>query len=200
LEGVYKMSRKMVEVKSLYGSTVEDLKLIADNTDSNYTRDVVQAVIQRYNGVPTKTIAENLDKSLATIVNYINNWNEKGIACIADNRGGNIPSSLTDAMVEDIREIVTTKSPHDFNYEHNRWNSSILSRYVEDTYGNKYSDRWIRKLLRNLRFSYKRGVYKPTKGDAELQESFKKKCPRCWKLSKTQRISPSGSLTKQVNV
>jgi len=193
------MSRKMVEVKSLYGTTIEDLKLIADNTESNYTRDVVQAVIQRYNGVPTKTIAENLDKCLATIVNYINNWNENGIACIADHRGGNIPSSLTDDMVTGIREVVTTKSPHDFNYEHNRWNSNILGRYIEDTYGSKFSDRWIRKLLRSLRFSYKRGVYKPTKGDAELQASFKKKWQRCWKLSRTQRISPSGSLTKPVN-
>lgn len=191
------MSRKMVEVKSLYGSTIEDLKLIADSTESNYARDVVQAVIQRYNGVPTSTIAQNLDKSVATIGNYIKNWNKQGIACIADHRGGNIPSSLTDEMVDDIREVVTTKSPHEYNYEQNRWNSNILGRYIEDTYGSKFSDRWIRKLLRSLRFSYKRGVYKPTKGDAELQASFKKKWQRCWKLSKTQKIFPSGSLTKQ---
>lgn len=189
----------MVEVKSLYGSTIEDLKLIADSTESNYTRDVVQAVIQRYNGVHTNTIAKNLGKCVATIVNYINNWNEEGIACIADQRGGNIPSALTDDMVENLREIVTRKSPHEFNYEHNRWNSLILGRYIEDTYGSKFSDAWIRKLLKNLGFSYKRGVYKPTKGDAELQASFKKKWQRCWKLSKTQKISPCGSLTKLVN-
>jgi transposase len=193
------MSRKMVEVKSLYGSTIEDLKLIADSTESNYTRDVVQAVIQRYNGVHTNTIAENLDKCVATIVNYINNWNKQGIACIADQRGGNIPSALTDDMVENIREVVTNKSPHEFDYEHNRWNSLILGRYIEDTYGSKFSDAWIRKLLKNLGFSYKRGVYRPTKGDAELQVSFKKKWQRYWKLSKTQRISPYGSLMKPVN-
>jgi hypothetical protein len=32
------MGRKCNEVKSLYGSTIEDLKFIADNTKSNYTR------------------------------------------------------------------------------------------------------------------------------------------------------------------
>jgi len=188
----------MVEVKSLYGSTVEDLKLIADSTESNYTRDVVQAVIQRYNGVPTSTIAKNLSKCNATITNYINSWNMQGIACIADNRGGNVPSALTEDMVEDIRDVVKNKSPHEFEYEHNRWNSDILARYIEDTYGSKFSQSWVRKLLKKLRFSYKRGVYKPTKGDQELQVSFKKKWQRCWKLSKTQRISPYGSLMKQV--
>lgn len=188
----------MVEVKSLYGITVEDLKLIADKAESSYTRDVLQAVIQRYNGVPTDTIAKNINKSNSTIAHYINNWNMQGIACISDNRGGNIPSTLTDDMVEALRDVVKNKNPHEFNYEQNRWNSSILGQYIEDTYGSKYSKTWVRKLLKSLRFSYKRGVYKPTKGEATLQVSFKKKWQRCWKLSKTQRIFPSGSWTKRV--
>jgi hypothetical protein len=35
-------------------------------------------------------------------------------------------------------------------------------------------------MLKGLGFSYKRGVYKPTLGDAELQENFKKKCQSSW--------------------
>lgn len=67
-------------------------------------------MIQRYNGVPASIIAKNLNKCVATINRYINRWNEFGITLIADHRGGNIPSSLTGEMVEDIRKIVTNKS------------------------------------------------------------------------------------------
>ena len=191
------MSRRMLEIKSLYGASVEDLKSFADNSKRNYSRDVLQAVIQRYNGISTNDIAKNLNKSLVTITSYINRWNTKGIAGIVDKRGGNIPSALTDDMLENIREIVTSKSPHDFGYEQNRWNSNILKRYIQDTYGLKYTPRWISKLLKGLGFTYKRGAYKPTKGDEELQRSFKKKCPHCWKLSRILRISPYGYSTKQ---
>lgn len=168
------MGRKCVEVKSLYGVSIDDLNVIANSSDSNYTRDVVKAVIMRHKGVHTQVIADTLSKCNATIVSYINSWNNNGIACIADFRGGNIESTVTDEMVEDILDVVTNKSPHDFGYEQNRWNAKLLTRYVEDKYGKQYSDTWIRKILTDLGFTYKRGAYKPTKGDPKLQESFKK--------------------------
>ncbi|MCX7748966.1 MAG: winged helix-turn-helix domain-containing protein [Clostridia bacterium] len=168
------MGRKCIEVKSLYELSIDDLNLIAKNSESNYTRDIVATVIMRYNGVHPQIIADTLCKSRATIVSYLNDWNSKGIACIADHRGGNIPSSLDDNMIEDIRNIVTNKSPYDFGYEQNKWNTLILCRYIEDTYGKKYSDTWIRLLLKGLGFYYKRGVYKSSLADELLQESFKK--------------------------
>lgn len=168
------MARRCIEVKSLYGVSVDDLNLIASESKSNYTRDVVKAVIMRYNEVHPQVIADTLSKSRATVVSYINDWNESGIACIADHRGNNVPSSLTECIVEDIRDVVTNKSPHDFDYEQNRWNSKVLSRYIEETYGKKYCKAWITKLLKSLGFSYKRGVYKPSLANPELQESFKK--------------------------
>jgi transposase len=174
------MGRKCIAVKSLYNVTIEDLNIIANNSKSNYTRDVLKAVIMRYNGVHPQLIADSLSKSRTTAISYINDWNNMGIACISDYRGNNVPSSLTNEITENIRDAVTNKSPHDFGYEQNRWNSKVLSRYIEETYGNKYCTAWITKMLKNLGFSYKRGVYKPTLANPELQESFKKKCQSYW--------------------
>lgn len=168
------MGRKNIKVESLYGLTVEDLNKISNASKSNYTKTLIQAVIMRYNEIPTMTIVKTLSKSKPTVVGYINKWNSLGIASIADQRGGNVESKITEEIAEDVRSIVTSQSPHDFGYEQNRWSTTLIAKYIEDKYGPKYSKVWISKLLKNLGFSYKRGIYKPTLGDPELQDSFKK--------------------------
>lgn len=168
------MGRKCIEVKSLYELSIDDLNLIANNSESNYTRDFVKAVVMRYNGVHPQVIADTLSKSRATVISYINEWNNYGIASIADHRGNNIPSSLTDEMVEFVRDAVANKKPQEFGFEQNKWSSDLVSRLIDDEYGKKFSKTWMKMLLRNIGFSYKRGVYKPTLSDPELQEGFKK--------------------------
>lgn len=51
------MGKKIIEVKSFYGATIKDLTFIANKPDSNYTREVIQTVIQRYKDVTTSSIA-----------------------------------------------------------------------------------------------------------------------------------------------
>jgi transposase len=171
---VIKLSRKCLEVKTLHGLTLDQLQDKYNKEKNNFTRSVYLAVIMRYKGISTTIIMKTLNKSRATITSYINNWNIDPISSTIDNRGGNIPSKLTDSMVEDILHILKDKSPSDFGYLSCSWNSVILSKYIEDKYGNKFCDSWLRKLLENLGFSYKRGIYQPTKADPDLQAEFKK--------------------------
>jgi transposase len=142
-------------------------------TTSNYTHDVLLAVMMCYKGINTAYIMSTLNKSRPTITGYINNWNENP-SSIMDNRGGNVQSKITMEMIENILTIIMQKTPSDFEYPQATWNSEILVRYISDTYGLKYSSSWIRKILGGLGFSYKRGVYKQTKADPELQNGFKK--------------------------
>lgn len=168
------MSRKCVEVKTLHGLTLDQLQDKYKNEKNNFTRSVYLAIIMRYKGISTTIIMKTLNKSRATITSYINDWNTDPISCVIDNRGGNIPSKLTDEIVEDIKYVIKYKAPTDFGYLSSTWNSVILSKFIEDKYGKKFCDSWLRKLLENLGLSYKRGVYQPTKADPELQTMFKK--------------------------
>ena len=174
------MGRKAIEVTSLHGLTIEDLNTIAKRANNNYTYTVIQAVIMRYQGIETSVIATTLSKSYATIINYLNDWNKTGVLAISDTRGGKRPNTFTDEMLEDLRDVVETKSPQDFDFEQNKWDSNTLARYIEEKYGKQYSVTWVRNMLKGLGFSYKRGVYKPTLGNVELQENFKKKCQKSW--------------------
>ncbi|WP_052246077.1 helix-turn-helix domain-containing protein [Clostridium tyrobutyricum] len=77
-------------------------------------------------------------------------------------------------MLKDLKNVVLSKSPETFGYTRSSWTTALLAQYIEDKYGKSYSQEWIRQLLINLGFSFKRGQYKPTKGDAELQAILKK--------------------------
>lgn len=168
------MGRKFVEVNTLHGFTIDQLRKMSQETKSSYSRNVLLAVIMRFQGISTDEIMSVLGKSRATITSYINSWNENPVSSVKDHRGGNIPSQLTDEIIQDIKDIVMHKSPTDFDYPQSKWSSELLTQYIEETYGKKFCSRWIRKLLTNLGFSYKRGIYYPTKADPVAQEQFKK--------------------------
>lgn len=168
------MGRKAITVRTLHGLSIEDLNALAKRANNRYTYTVTQAIIMRYQGIGTSVIATTLSKSYATIISYLNDWNNKGIPALIDTRGGKRPNTFTDEMLEGLRDAVENKSPQDFGFEQSKWDSNILVRYIEETYGKQYSNTWIRNILKGLNFSYKRGIYKPTLGDVELQESFKK--------------------------
>jgi len=167
------MGRKHLKIKTLHGYKIEQLQNKVNETNSEYTRSFLLAVIMSYNGLHTNDIMKALGKSRPAITRYINSWNESP-KNIIDQRGGNIPSDLTDEIVDNIKDIVTTKKPSDFNYQQSTWTCALIAQYVEDNYGKKFSREWIRKLLKKLGFSYKRGLFKPTKADPEMQKQFKK--------------------------
>lgn len=167
------MSRKCIEVKTLHGHTIEELEKMLKEEKNEYTHDFLLTILMRYKGIHTNDIIKTLNRCRATITDYINRWNDDPLSII-DNRGGNIASTLTDEMLEDIRDIVVNKSPSDFGFPQSTWNSEIISAYIDKTYYLKFTSSWIRAALRGLGFSYKRGVFQPTKADPVIQEQFKK--------------------------
>lgn len=167
------MPRKYLPIKTLHGYTLEELQKLAKESASEYTRSMLYAVIMRYKGVSNTTIMNTLGKSRPTIVAYVKKWNDSPHNII-DKRGNNIPTILTYDVIEDIKNMVINHTPNDFGYPQSTWTSALIARYIEDKYGCRYSSSWMRKLLNSFGFSYKRGVYTPTKADPVLQEKFKK--------------------------
>lgn len=167
------MGRQCIKVTTLHGFSIEQLERLIQETNTNYTRNVLLAVTMIYKGINTSDVIKTLNKSRPTIVSYIKNWNESPKSII-DNRGGNTPSRFTDEILENLKDVILNKIPRDFGFPQATWNSEILKVYIENTYGKKFSSSFIRRMLRSLGFSYKRGTYKITKADPELQGKFKK--------------------------
>jgi transposase len=127
IKGKFTMSIKCVEVKTLHGYTVEQLRKIARESANSYTRSMLMAVIMRYNGINTNDIMETLGKSRATVTAYINKWNQDPKSMM-DQRGGNISSRLTDEMVEEIKTALQTRKPCEYGYEQSTWTTALLAQ------------------------------------------------------------------------
>lgn len=167
------MSRPCIQVESLHGYTIADLQEEAKKTTSEYTRSLLLTVIMRYNGASTTLITQTLGKSRPTISEYIKKWNSSP-ANLIDRRGNNVPSEITIDIIEEIKDIIVNHEPSEYGFQQGSWTSAAIAKYVEDNYGKSRSSSLFRRILSSIGFSYKRGAYVPTKGDPELQETFKK--------------------------
>jgi len=169
------MGRKLLEVTTLHGLTIEELIALEEKHQKKSLKSLLRTVIMRYKGIHTEEIQHILGKSRPAVIGYINKWNKYGMNALVDNRGGSV-STFTDEMLDELRDTVLNKSPKDYGYLSSTWDTHMLSEYITNTFGKDYSSEWIRQMLIKIGFSYKRGQYMPTKGDPELQEAFKKSC------------------------
>ncbi|MCT4543857.1 MAG: hypothetical protein N4A63_09975 [Vallitalea sp.] len=59
------MSRKLVEVKTLHGYTIEDFTKIEEKLQKSSKKSLLRAVIMRYQGIHTISIAKIINRSIA---------------------------------------------------------------------------------------------------------------------------------------
>lgn len=167
------MGRKAVEVKTLHGYTINQLKDIREKTDNDFTKEVILAIIMRYNGIKSEEIEKILGKSRPTILQYIHKWNEYGIEATKDHRGGTV-GTFTDEMKDDlIRTLMETK-PVDHGFNSYSWTCSLLADYIKNKYNIQYSVEWIRRIIKAKNFTYKKAQRKSSLAKESDQIAFKK--------------------------
>lgn len=167
------MSRKLVEVETLHGFTIEKLVDIKNKINSNYSKLVLTSVIMRYNDFSTKEIKTVTGKSNITTIKHVRNWNKYGLKALEDHRGGS-EGTFTAEMEADLINTLLTKTPEECGFVSYNWTCGLLAEYIYQNYGEKYSNEWIRLVLHKNKISYKRAQAKPTKADKAEQEAFKK--------------------------
>ena len=167
------MGRKSFEIESLYGYKIEDLIELKNTTNSKFIRLVLAVVTMRYRGRSNKDIMVETGLSRASIVKHIKNWNRIGIKALEDHRGGS-DTKLEPEMIDNLLDVVLSKSPIDFDFVSHTWTLELLVLYIEKTYGVKVCNETIRSILISHSISYKRAQPKPTKADKDEQEAFKK--------------------------
>jgi transposase len=168
------MGRKGIEVTSLYNCTIENLKKMRNSSKNEFARNMLTAVIMRYEGHSTIEISKFLLKTKVTIINYIKSWNSIGFKALKDRRGALTGGTFTAEMKDDLANTVLNMHPNDFGFMGNVWTCPLLVEYIYQNYGIKYSVEYIRVLLKKSNLSYKRAQRKPTKADKAEQDAFKK--------------------------
>jgi transposase len=168
------MGRKGIEVTTLYNWTIQNLKRMRNSSKDEFARNVLTAVIMRYEGNSTIEISRFLLKAKSTVIGYIKNWNTVGFKALKDGRGALTGGTFTAEMKDDLVNTVLNTRPNDFGFIGNVWTCPLLVEYIYQNYGIKYSIEYIRVLLKGSNLSYKRAQRKPTKAEKAEQEAFKK--------------------------
>lgn len=167
------MGRKGIEIESLYGFTIEKLKKMRNSHENEFARNMLTAVIMRYEGYSTIKIAQLLFKTKQTVIDYIKRWNSNGIKGLEDHRGGS-EATFSAEMIDDLINTALHTRPNDFGFIGNVWTCPLLVEYIYQNYGERYSKEYIRILLRKNNLSYKRAQRKPTKAFKVEQQTFLK--------------------------
>ena len=167
------MGRKMVEVETLHGYTIDGLLEMKNTLKSPYSYTVLLTITMRYQNIHTDEISRILGISKPTVLGYIRNWNELGTKALKDHRGGSV-GNFSEDMLNDLKDTIVHKCPVEEGFSSYTWTCSMLADYIEKKYNIKYSSEWIRRILMKNRLSYKRGQYKPSLASEADQEAFKK--------------------------
>jgi transposase len=167
------MGRRSVSVKTLYDYSIDDLIALKNKLHDNYSFVFLSIIINRYQGISTNELASIYNKHVSTVISYINKWNDYGFQALEDKRGGS-KGTFTNEMLQTIKDALNNENPTDYGYESSTWTINMLIALIEKKFNIKYSYEWIRQVVKNNNFTYKRGQYKPSYANPIEQENFKK--------------------------
>ena len=126
-------------------------------------------------GVPYRTIAQNLGVNYRNVYDWINNFRKFGLEGIRNRRksGGRRPIISTAKNRELIKDLVLNKSPRTFGYLKNTWSMRLLATYLSSILGINVSRMQTWRIIRDLGIVYKQPKLKLEKDDDYEQKKGK---------------------------
>jgi len=133
-----------------------------------------QTILMHLHGVPNKEISTVTGRSLSTVYNYVNAYRKGGIEGLKIEYSTGRPRQLTPEQEQQVYQTIVDKTPSDVGFPAKmNWTSPIIRKWIEQTYGIRYSDRGTRELLYRLKLSFTTPTYTLAKADPVKQEAFK---------------------------
>jgi transposase len=118
-----------------------------------------------------QTVAELIKRSLKTIQNWVNAFNEGGIEGIIPNQPPGRPSRLSKSQMEEVKADVLTH-PRKLGYEFSNWEGKSVSHHIKQKYGVELGVRQCQYILHELGLTLQRPRYNFPKADPEKQKEF----------------------------
>ena len=125
------------------------------------------AIKQKMEGVPYRTIANNLGVNYRNVYDWIKKYRDSGLDGIRNKRknGGRKPVISTDKNKETIKDIVLNKSPQTFGYLKNTWSIRLLATYLSSLLEMNVSPMQTWRIINDLGIVYKQPKLELEKGD-----------------------------------
>ena len=127
--------------------------------------------LKRKEGQTFDSIAGQLEMKRITVNKLLHRFQDKGISAKEDEKRSGRPRSLTRPQLKSLRKHLS-KGPR--QGQNPMWTTKMVMAQVEKNYGEKYTARHMRRLLRQLGFSVQKPRPRHYQADPAEQAHFKK--------------------------
>ena len=151
-------------VKDLCWLQIRLLSRIHKESKKHHVRRRAHCILLSYQGYQVNELAKILDREERTIYTWLNQWERCHFAGLYDKKGRGRKPKLNTEQQYQVKE---------WTKEHPK-NLRKIVALVREEYGISVSRRTIKRILRNLRFSWRR-IRKNPKGKPDPTEYAQKK-------------------------
>lgn len=113
-------------------------------------------------GEPISEVAARLSVSRQSVYNWRSRWSETSqdkadlISRLSDAPRSGRPVTATDKKVAELIDSVIESDPRELQYRSTVWTAPLLAQYLSDFHQIEVSDESIRRVIKRLRFRWKR--------------------------------------------
>jgi transposase len=132
-------------------NTKEDVSIAMRKEKNAVVRERLLAVSMFLDGVAKKDIKKLMHRSANFVGTWISAYFNEGIDALADSRGGNHRSFLTDEQMQELKKIITGSYP----VYAKGWDGDIISDLIQHHFKVKYSRNGVYGVLKRLNITHK---------------------------------------------
>ena len=129
----------------------EDVSIAMRKEKNAVVKERLLAVSMFLDGVPKRDIKNLMHRSANFVGTWISAYFSGGVEALADNRGGNHRSFLTDEQMQELKKIITGSYP----VYAKGWDGDIISDLIQYHFNAKYSRNGIYYVLKRLNITHK---------------------------------------------
>jgi len=132
-------------------------------------------ILASADGRQAQQIADQLERSLKCVLNWMKNYNEKGIDGLIDAPHQTSPPVLAEIKLKQERLIALIhQSPHIYNINRTSWRQYDLAAIYEELYSHRISTSSVGELLKKAGYGFTKSRELLTSPDPEFREKLHK--------------------------
>jgi transposase len=165
------MSRRKLEISHRHYS-YRKLKDIYEHTDDAAMKLRILAILQTWDGLTSREVAENLHVTHRSVSEWINRYNENSLQGLEDTRGGHYAGYLSNEQKQLVKEVLQ-KSPMDCGFNRSNWTMPLLKLWIDRNLQVNYKAASLYDVVHNIGFTLQRPKKRNHKVNPQLQEQYK---------------------------
>jgi len=157
--------------------TEEELLQEIRNTKNGRYQHRLRTILLAKRGISSKSIREEMLISSATYSKWLKNYNEHGKEILKQHNSGrkNGNPKYEDKIFKEVFEKLDLMEEY--------WSIAKMQKLVLELHKVQVPDETMRMRIKRAGYSYKSNRPSPYKGDADLQDNFKKMVSQMWSKS-----------------